>query len=44
VVITGAAASSAAAHVTARWRCPMVAKPFTGADLIGAIEGSGARD
>lgn len=37
VVITGAAASAVAAHVTARWQCPMVAKPFTGAELVGAI-------
>ena len=37
VVITGAAASAAAAHVAARWRCPVVAKPFTGADLVGAL-------
>jgi DNA-binding NtrC family response regulator len=37
VVITGAAASAAAAHVTARWQCPMVAKPFTGAELVRAI-------
>ena len=44
VVITGAATSSAAAHVTARWRCPLVAKPFTGTELIGAIEGSRAHD
>ena len=34
VVITGAAA----AHVAARWQCPVVAKPFTEADLLGAIE------
>jgi two-component system, cell cycle sensor histidine kinase and response regulator CckA len=37
VVITGAAASAAAAHVTARWQCPMVAKPFTGTELVRAI-------
>lgn len=43
VVITGAAASAAAAHVTARWQCPMVAKPFTGTELVGAIEGLKAR-
>lgn len=44
VVITGAANSSAAAHVTARWRCPMVAKPLTGEDLIGAIDGLRERE
>ena len=37
VVITGAAASAAAAHVTARWRCPVVAKPFSGTELVGAL-------
>ena len=39
VVITGAASGAAAAHVAARWQCPVVAKPFTDADLMGAIEG-----
>lgn len=43
VVITGAAGSAAAAHVTARWQCPMVAKPFTGAELVGAIAALKAR-
>lgn len=37
VVITGSAGSAAAAHVTARWQCPMVAKPFTEAELVRAI-------
>lgn len=41
VVITGAAASASAAHVAARWRCPVVAKPFTGAELVGALRGHG---
>jgi two-component system, cell cycle sensor histidine kinase and response regulator CckA len=43
VVITGAAASASAAHVAARWRCPVVAKPFTGTELIGALRGLGRR-
>lgn len=43
VVITGAAASAAAAHVTARWQCPTVAKPFTGAELVGVIAALNAR-
>lgn len=43
VVITGAATSAAAAHVTARWQCPMVAKPFTGVELVGAIAALKAR-
>lgn len=41
VVITGAAASASAAHVAARWRCPVVAKPFTGADLVTALRAAG---
>ena len=41
VVVTGAAASASAAHVAARWRCPVVAKPFTGADLVGVLRGRG---
>jgi two-component system, chemotaxis family, chemotaxis protein CheY len=39
VVITGAAAGAAAAHVSARWGCPVVAKPFTGEELVGVIVG-----
>ena len=39
VVITGAASGSAAAHVAARWQCPVVAKPFTETDLLEAIAG-----
>lgn len=44
VVITGAAAGASAAHVSARWRCPIVAKPLTAAELVGAlrrVEGTG---
>jgi len=37
VVITGDAAGAPAAHVAARWRCPVVAKPLTGAQLIAAL-------
>jgi DNA-binding NtrC family response regulator len=37
VVITGDASGAAAAHVAARWRCPIVAKPLTGAQLVGAL-------
>ena len=37
VVITGAAAGASAAHVSARWRCPIVAKPFTGTELVEAL-------
>ena len=39
VVITGAASGAAAAHVAARWQCPVVAKPFTETDLVDAIAG-----
>jgi CheY-like chemotaxis protein len=41
VVITGAASGAAAAHVAARWQCPVVAKPFTETDLLEAIAGLG---
>ena len=44
VVITGAAASASAAHVAARWRCPVVAKPFSGDELVGALKGRGTGD
>jgi len=37
VVITGAASGAAAAHVAARWQCPVLAKPFTEAELLGAL-------
>jgi ActR/RegA family two-component response regulator len=37
VVISGDAAGAPAAHVAARWRCPVVAKPLTGAQLVGAL-------
>ena len=37
VVITGAASGAAAAHVAARWQCPVVAKPFSEADLLDAL-------
>jgi len=34
VVISGDATSAAAAHVSARWRCPVLAKPFDGQQLV----------
>jgi CheY-like chemotaxis protein len=37
VVITGDAAGAAAAHVTARWHCPVVAKPLSGPELLEAL-------
>jgi CheY-like chemotaxis protein len=42
VVMTGDAAGSAAAHVSARWGCPVLAKPFTGEELIGTLAALGA--
>jgi two-component system, cell cycle sensor histidine kinase and response regulator CckA len=37
VVISGDAASAAAAHVIARWRCPLLAKPFDGQQLVETL-------
>ncbi|MEO6528871.1 MAG: hypothetical protein ABIP93_19795 [Gemmatimonadaceae bacterium] len=37
VVISGDAASTAAAHVAARWRCPVLAKPFDGTELVSTL-------
>jgi CheY-like chemotaxis protein len=46
VVITGDAGSAAAAHVAARWGCPVVPKPFDGFELLDTLAelGSGAAD
>jgi CheY-like chemotaxis protein len=46
VVISGDAASAAAAHVVARWRCPVLAKPFEGSLLVSTLAemASGATD
>ena len=37
VVITGDAQGARAAHIATRWRCPMLAKPFSGAQLVQAL-------
>jgi CheY-like chemotaxis protein len=37
VVISGDATSAAAAHVSARWRCPVLAKPFDGQQLVDTL-------
>lgn len=37
VVISGDATSAAAAHVIARWRCPLLAKPFDGQQLVDTL-------
>lgn len=41
VVITGDATGAAAAHVSARWHCPVVAKPITGSALLDALREAG---
>jgi CheY-like chemotaxis protein len=37
LVMSGDAGGAAAAHVVARWRCPILSKPFGAAELIDAI-------
>ena len=37
VVMTGDATGAAAAHVAARWHCPVLAKPLRGPDLLDAL-------
>lgn len=37
VVISGDAQGAGAAHVAARWQCPVVAKPFTADQLVAAL-------
>lgn len=37
VVIAGDAAGTAAAHVASRWRCPVLAKPFNGPQLVSTL-------
>jgi two-component system C4-dicarboxylate transport response regulator DctD len=37
LVMSGDAAGAAAAHVVARWRCPILPKPFGAAELIDAL-------
>jgi DNA-binding NtrC family response regulator len=38
LVMSGDAASAAAAHVAARWHCPILPKPFGAAELIDAVQ------
>jgi two-component system, chemotaxis family, chemotaxis protein CheY len=40
VVITGDAKGAGAAHVAARWGCPVLAKPLTGQALLSALRRS----
>ena len=42
-VVSGDADSAAAAHIAARWRCPMLAKPFTAAQLMNTLVRLSAR-
>jgi CheY-like chemotaxis protein len=37
VIVAGDAEGASAAHVASRWRCPVVAKPFTGEKLLAAL-------
>jgi two-component system C4-dicarboxylate transport response regulator DctD len=37
LVVSGDAGGAAAAHVVARWRCPILPKPFGAAELIDAL-------
>lgn len=37
VVMTGDAQGARAAHIATRWRCPVLAKPFSGAQLVQAL-------
>jgi DNA-binding NtrC family response regulator len=38
LVMSGDAGSAAAAHVVARWHCPILPKPFGAAELIDALQ------
>jgi DNA-binding NtrC family response regulator len=37
LVMSGDASGAAAAHVVARWRCPILPKPFGAAELVDAL-------
>ena len=41
VMVTGDAGSASVAHVTARWNCPVLPKPFSGAQLLGVLASLG---
>jgi two-component system, cell cycle sensor histidine kinase and response regulator CckA len=38
LVVSGDASGAAAAHVVARWHCPILSKPFGAAELIDALQ------
>ena len=38
LVVSGDAGGAAAAHVVARWHCPILSKPFGAAELIDALQ------
>jgi CheY-like chemotaxis protein len=37
IVVSGDAQGARAAHIATRWRCPVLAKPFTGSALVEAL-------
>jgi CheY-like chemotaxis protein len=43
VVMAGDAEGAGAAHVASRWRCPVLGKPFTRDQLVGALRALAAR-
>lgn len=38
LIVSGEADGAAAAHVAARWRCPVLSKPFGAAALLDALQ------
>jgi CheY-like chemotaxis protein len=38
LVISGDAQGAGAAHIRARWHCPVLAKPFTAAELVATLD------
>jgi DNA-binding NtrC family response regulator len=39
IVMAGDAQGAGAAHVASRWRCPVLGKPFSREQLVGALRG-----
>jgi two-component system cell cycle sensor histidine kinase/response regulator CckA len=37
LLVTGDASGASAAHLASRWRCPLLPKPFSGAQLLDAL-------
>ena len=38
LVISGDAGGAGAAHIRARWHCPVLAKPFSGQELLATLD------